>query len=70
GCPHRLVGLRPLIICRGRFSLDLAGEAGQVLGLRPLKRVAFNRIHATRFSSLFSCMSLSQNRCTLLGDMH
>ncbi|MGX5799899.1 hypothetical protein ACWGS9_01470 [Bradyrhizobium sp. Arg314] len=35
-----------------------------------LKRVALNRIQATRFKSLFLCMSLSQNRCTLLVDMH
>jgi len=35
-----------------------------------LKRVALRRILATRFKSLFLCMSLSQNRCTLLGDMH
>ncbi|MCF6102908.1 hypothetical protein [Mesorhizobium muleiense] len=31
-----------------------------------LKRVA----SATRFSLLFLCMSLTQNRCALLGDMH
>ena len=35
-----------------------------------LKRVASNLIHATRFISLFLCMSLSRNRCTLSGDMH
>ncbi|CCV14129.1 hypothetical protein MESS4_640104 [Mesorhizobium sp. STM 4661] len=35
-----------------------------------LKRVAFERIHATRFKVLFLCMSLSQNRCALLRDMH
>ncbi|PDT43489.1 hypothetical protein CO656_02030 [Sinorhizobium sp. FG01] len=35
-----------------------------------LKRVAFKRVHAARFRSLFLCMSSSQNRCTLLGDMH
>jgi hypothetical protein len=35
-----------------------------------LKRVAFGRPHATRFWFLFSCMSLSQDRCALLGDMH
>jgi hypothetical protein len=26
--------------------------------------------HATRLKSLFSSMSLSQNRCALLGDKH
>ncbi|RWH77546.1 MAG: hypothetical protein EOQ86_19290 [Mesorhizobium sp.] len=35
-----------------------------------LKRVASEEIHATRFKFLFLCMSLSQNRCALLGDMH
>ncbi|PDT41473.1 hypothetical protein CO656_11780 [Sinorhizobium sp. FG01] len=35
-----------------------------------LKPVAFKRIHAARFRSLFLCMSSSQNRCTVLGDMH
>jgi hypothetical protein len=28
------------------------------------------RIQSTRFKPLFLCMSLSQNRCALLGDMH
>ena len=32
-------------------------------------RVATKRIHATRIKLLFSRMSLSQNRCALLGDM-
>ena len=36
---------------------------------RHLKRVAAKRIHATRFRLLLLCMSLSQNRCALLGDM-
>jgi hypothetical protein len=36
----------------------------------PLKRIARIQIHAMRFSSLFLCMSLSRNRCTLSGDMH
>jgi hypothetical protein len=35
-----------------------------------LKRVALKRIHASRFRSLFLCISLPQNRCTLLRDMH
>jgi len=35
-----------------------------------LKRVALKRIQTTRFRPLFRCMSSSQNRCTLLGDMH
>ncbi|CCV07160.1 hypothetical protein MESS2_50011 [Mesorhizobium metallidurans STM 2683] len=35
-----------------------------------LKRAAFDRPHATRFRLLFLCMSLSQNRRTLLRDMH
>ncbi|EGE55985.1 hypothetical protein RHECNPAF_770019 [Rhizobium etli CNPAF512] len=34
------------------------------------KRVTSSLIHATRFSSLFLRVSLSQNRCTLPGDMH
>ena len=41
-----------------------------VRGTALLRRVAFEGIHATRFKSLFLCMSLSQNRCALLGDMH
>ncbi|SJM30059.1 hypothetical protein BQ8482_120114 [Mesorhizobium delmotii] len=35
-----------------------------------LKRVAFEWIHATRFKFSFLCMSLSQNRCALLRDLH
>jgi hypothetical protein len=37
---------------------------------RRLKRVAFEWIQATRFKFSFLCMSLSQNRCALLRDMH
>jgi hypothetical protein len=32
------------------------------------KRVAFERIHATRFKFLFLGMSLSQNRCVSSGQ--
>ncbi|RUU47828.1 MULTISPECIES: hypothetical protein [unclassified Mesorhizobium] len=39
-------------------------------GINLLKRVALKRIQSTRFKPLFLCMSLSQNRCALLGDMH
>jgi hypothetical protein len=35
-----------------------------------LKPVAAQRIHATGFMPLYLCMSLSQNRYALLGDMH
>jgi len=34
------------------------------------KRIALKRIHATRFRSLFLCVSFSQNRRTFLHDMH
>ncbi|OWK20373.1 hypothetical protein AJ88_30040 [Mesorhizobium amorphae CCBAU 01583] len=37
---------------------------------RRLKRVASKRIHTPRVKLLFPCMSLSQNRCALLRDMH
>ena len=46
---------------------DIAGNRG---GSQDVKRVAPERPHATRFRLLFLCMSLSQNRCALLGDMH
>jgi hypothetical protein len=34
------------------------------------KRVAFERIHAMRFKLLSLRMSLSQNHCAFLRDMH
>jgi hypothetical protein len=36
-----------------------------LLAIGTLKRVAVDRLQA-----LFLCMSLCQNRCALLGDMH
>jgi hypothetical protein len=59
----------------GKNSIGLYGEQVVKAGAAgidpgPLKRVAFERIHAMRFKFLFLCMSLSQNRCALLGDMH
>ncbi|CCV13476.1 hypothetical protein MESS4_560086 [Mesorhizobium sp. STM 4661] len=37
---------------------------------RTLKRGAAEQIHTTRFKFLSLRMSLSQNCCALLGDMH
>jgi hypothetical protein len=34
------------------------------------QRVAFERIRVARFKSLFLCISSSQNRYALLGDLH
>ncbi|MDX8500027.1 hypothetical protein RFM99_16590 [Mesorhizobium sp. VK4C] len=45
-------------------------DAQRTLQHFALKRVALKRIQATRFKSLFLCMSFSQNRCALLRDMH
>ncbi|MBB4187123.1 hypothetical protein GGE07_003787 [Sinorhizobium terangae] len=51
-------------------SYRTRGRPGLADGKSELKRIAFNRTHATRFRSLLLCMSLSQNRRTLLGDTH
>ncbi|MEY9769047.1 hypothetical protein ABIA14_001324 [Sinorhizobium fredii] len=66
--PHRArPRQRPLP--QGPFPLRPQDPEVRLPPLR-LKRVAFKRIHAARFSFLSLCMSSSQNRCTLLGDMH
>ena len=65
--PHHLRLQLPL-----RYHRRVSQHRNLLKGLpgNALKRVASKRIQATRFKSLFLCMSLSRNRCTLLGDMH
>ena len=41
---------------------------GFLVARTPLMRAAFDQPHAMRFRFLFSCMSLSQNRCTPSGQ--
>ena len=57
------------LACRQALKVEANDAKGSRKEAR-LKRIASKRIHATRFRLLFLCMSLSQNRCALLGDMH
>ncbi|CAH2408180.1 conserved hypothetical protein [Mesorhizobium ventifaucium] len=51
--------------CRYRSEACGIGPMLDALKARPGEE-----IHATRFKSLFRCLSLPQNRCAVLGDMH
>src|SRR5690606_7326761 len=52
-----------------RFNAQSDPGLPKPLQICALKRVAFHQTLTTRFTLLFSCMSLSQNQFPLLGDM-
>ncbi len=63
-----MAGHRPDFWQSDRYSAQRNRGQRHKTCLAHLKRVALVRIHASRFKSLFRRVSLSQNRCPLLGN--